>query len=406
MQRAVLGIPLLLAVVSGCASTNAPPEIRYLRPTDSPARASAVHVQQSGQVVWQQLLAHLQQSPLKIERADQLAGLIVTTYHGDPEPYVDCGWIMAYGPGDLHKTPGSTHEAAFDRAADGQNEVLKRSLELDGRMVVQVKPADPDALVAVDSTYVLTKTVALEQPSASEPRSATEFASFTSGQRGKFASGTVCQPTGKLERLALDGLSTDVVTAGGSLSPGPGPAPATPSAPSVAGLDCAGADQGYCQARDLIAPYRQANEQQGLGLAIKTLGGEGAVLTEGDVLTFDISFPTFDSYLHVAYLQRSGVVGHVLPGSARLWPANVKHHVERTGYEIAPPYGVEMILAIATQQPLFPTPRPQFEPAADYLAALRQRLAELAATTPGTQIAADSLLIATRPRRPGVSASN
>ena len=405
MRPAVLGLPLLLGVLAGCASANSrPPEIRYVHPTDAPAAAGEMRVPQSDGVTWQQLLARLQQSPLKVERADQLAGLIVATYRGDPQPYVDCGWIMAYGPQEVNKTPGSSHEAAFDWAADGHAAVLKRSLELNGRMVIQVRPADPDALVAVKSTYVLTKVVAIEEPSEPARKSSPEFASFTTGKSGKFPTGTVCQPTGQLERLVFDGLPAGVMSAGGAQSPGP--AASTPNAPSAAGLDCAGADRAYCQARDIVAPYQQANEQQGLGLALRTVGGAGTTLTEGDVLTFDVSFPSFDSYLHIAYLQRSGVVGNVLPGSAPVWPANVQHHVERTGYEIAPPYGVEMILAIATQQPLFLTPRPQFEPAADYLAALRQRLAELAAAHPGAHIAADQLLIATRPRQPGVSAAN
>ena len=266
-------------------------------------------------------------------------------------------------------------------------------------MVIQVRPADPDALVAVDSTYVLTKIVAVD-----ERKSSPEFASFTTGKRGRFPAGTVCQPTGKLERLVLEGLPAGTVSAGASF--GPAPAPMATAAPSDAALDCAGADRAYCEAREIIAPYQQANSQQGPGLQLKTLAGAGAALTEGDVLSFDVSFPNFNSYLHVAYFQRSGVVGNVLAGNAPVWPANVQHQVERTDYEIAPPYGVEMILAIATQQPLFPTPRPQFEPAANYLAALRQRLAELAATDPGTRIAADHLLIATRPRQPGVSAAN
>ena len=408
MRRAVVSVPLLMAVLSGCAGAGGPPEIRYVHPTNSPPNASLVRVHQSDQVVWQQLLSRLQQSPLKVERTDAAAGLIVATYRGDPEPYVDCGVIMAYGPQDLNKTPGSSPEAAFDWASDGHAAVLKRSLELNGRMVIQVRAADPDALVAVDSTYVLTKIVAVD-----EQKSSPEFASFTTGKRGKFPAGTVCQPTGKLERLVLDGLPAGTTSAGGSLGPAPGsvsPAPVSPAqmapapmaqgAPSEAALDCAGADRFYCQAREILAPY------QGSGLELKSLGSAGAALTEGDVLSFDVSFPNFDAYLHVAYFQRSGVVGNVLAGYAPVWPANVKHHAERTDYEIAPPYGVEMIVAIATQHPLFATPRPQFEPAADYLAALRQSLAALSATYPGTRIAADHLLIATRPRQPGVSAAN
>lgn len=398
MRRAVLGLSLLLGVVGGCATADrAPPEIRYVQPTDSPATVAEVRVRQSGQVLWQNLLDRLQQSPLKVERADEMAGLIVATYQGDPEPYVDCGWIIAYGPQDLTRTPGSSHEVAFDWPSDGHASVLRRSLRLDGRMVVQIRPAELDSLVSVNNVYVLTKLVAVEQPSGSPGASSPEFASFKTGRRGKFASGTVCQPTGQLERVVLDALPSDVRSAES--------APPGPAALTAAGLDCAGDDRAYCQALEIIGPYQKANQQQGLGLAIRTAGGEGTTLTEGDVLTFDLNFPIFESYLHVAYLQRSGVVGQVIPGADRIWPANVQHYIEPTDYQIAPPYGVEMILALTTSQPLFPTARPRFESVEDYLAALRQRLAQLAAADPGGHIAADHWLIETRPRQPGVSAS-
>jgi len=161
-------------------------------------------------------------------------------------------------------------------------------------------------------------------------------------------------------------------------------------------LNCATADAAYCEARDLIARFEEANRQQELGLALTTVGG--AMLLEGDPLNLDISFPNYDSFLHVAYIQRSGEVGHILPGHGQLWPARAANYVERTGYDIAPPYGVEMILALATEEPLFSPPRPQFEEAEAFLDALRQRLAELTARDPGMRIAASHLLVTTAPR--------
>ena len=50
--------------------------------------------------------------------------------------------------------------------------------------------------------------------------------------------------------------------------------------------------------RPLIAP---------LEAALQAVGG--AMLREGDPLDLDITFPAYDSYLHVAYIQRSGLVG-------------------------------------------------------------------------------------------------
>jgi hypothetical protein len=163
------------------------------------------------------------------------------------------------------------------------------------------------------------------------------------------------------------------------------------------GLECGGADRPYCQALKITEPYRRANAQQMLGLRLDVPGSSG-LLHEGDVLTLDISFPTYDSYLHVSYLDRSGRVGHVIPGNQQLWPAGAAHYVQETLYEIAEPYGIEAILAIATEQPLFPSARPRFEQTSTYLNALRQALTNLNADHPDTRIAANLLLVRTAPR--------
>jgi hypothetical protein len=351
MRRIVLA--LLLAVIGGCATPEVPTEIRYLPPEGAAAPPAEVRIAQSEPLVWEQVLGRLQAAPVTVERADRPAGLIVARYSGDPEPYVDCGWIMTYGPQETVRTPGAIAQAAFGWREQDQLLNVRRNLELNGRMVVRLRPAGGATLLAVESTYVVTK--ALEVETAGAPMEGSrESVSFTSGAaRGSAA------------------------------------------APQVA-LECAGADAAYCEARDLIARFEEANRQQELGLALEAVGG--AMLLEGDPLNLDISFPSYDSFLHVAYIQRSGEVGHILPGHGQLWPARAANYVERTGYEVAPPYGVEMILALATEEPLFSPPRPQFEPAEAFLEALRQRLAELTASDPDTRIAVSHLLVTTAPR--------
>jgi hypothetical protein len=377
-----LVLALLLAAIAGCATPEAPTEIRYLPPDDAAPPPAEVRVPQSEPLVWEQLLGSLEASPLTLERTDRGAGLIVARYSGDPEPYVDCGWIMAYGPGDAVRTPGASAEAAFGWREGGQWLDVTRRLELNGRMVVRLRPAGAATLLALDSTYVVTK--ALDVETAGEPmQGSQESVSFTTGEQGRFTSGTLCRSTGELERLAAGAVASAVATRSSA------------AAPQVA-LNCATADAAYCEARDLIARFEEANRQQELGLALTTVGG--AMLLEGDPLNLDISFPNYDSFLHVAYIQRSGEVGHILPGHGQLWPARAANYVERTGYDIAPPYGTEMILALATEEPLFSPPRPQFEDAEAFLDALRQRLAELTARDPGMRIAASHLLVTTAPR--------
>ena len=274
MRRIVLAS--LLAVIGGCATPEVPTEIRYLPPDGAAAPAAEVRIAQPEPPVWEQVLGRLQAAPVTVERADRRAGLIVARYSGDPEPYVDCGWIMTYGPQETVRTPGAIAQAAFGWREQDQWLDVKRNLELNGRMVVRLRPAAGATLLAVDSTYVVTK--ALEVETAGAPMEGSrESVSFTSGEQGRFTSGTRCRPTGEFERLAAGAAASADATRGSA------------AAPRVA-LECAGADAAYCEARDLIARFEEANRQQYLGLALQAVGG--AMLLDGDPLYLDISFPS------------------------------------------------------------------------------------------------------------------
>ena len=206
MRRLVLGF--LLAIIAGCTTTpEVPTEIRYLPPDDASGPPTELSVPQSEPRVWEQLLGGLQASPLTLERTDRDAGLIVARYSGDPEPYVDCGWIMAFGPGDMVRTPGARAEAEFGWRERGQWLDVKRRLALNGRLVVRLRPAGPATTMALDSTYVVTK--ALEVETAGEPMDGSaESVIFTTGEKGRFSSGTLCRPTGELERLAAGAVAS------------------------------------------------------------------------------------------------------------------------------------------------------------------------------------------------------
>jgi hypothetical protein len=408
MQRATLALLLLTGTVSSCATpqsrapaavANDSQQIKYLAPKSFPARASTVRVARPYGLVWSDLLGALERSGLTVEATDVQAGYIVATYEGAPDDYVDCGWIVTYGGRQLNITSGSAGEATLNWPTNDGILILRRRLTLDGRMVVQLQPAGQDTLVSVDTTYVLTKGINLEEPSGQRRASDYEVVSFATGDKGRFSVGTVCQPTGTFELLAFDVLPAQAAmgTRGGAA---PRPRVAVAAAQiQESDLQCGGADSVYCQVRDITAPYRQANEQQSLGLAVTAFGGRGATLFEGDRLALDINFPSYDSYLHVVYFQRDGTVGSLIAGDEHVWPANAQHYVEETQYEIAPPFGIEAISAIASEEPLFTRARPRFESAGDYLAALRQRLADLKATYPDTQIAADFVLVRTEPSR-------
>lgn len=200
-NRAALAV-LLTAALCACAGPRTP-ELDYLPPSAAPAPDRSALVEQQPWLVLGNVLDHLQQRGLPVTAVDEAAGELVVAYSGDPEPYVDCGWIVTYREDDLDRLPAATADASFARRWNGRVVTVERDLRLDARMTVRVEPAGEDAVVRAASTYVLTKTVV---PHEAERPLHTETISFPTGASSAFSSGTTCQPNGALERHVLDAL--------------------------------------------------------------------------------------------------------------------------------------------------------------------------------------------------------
>jgi hypothetical protein len=195
-------VMLLLTGFAGCAAPK-PPELDYLPPSSQPAPERSAFVRQQPWLVWGNILDHLQQQDAQVSIVDEAGGKLVVFYNGDPQPYVDCGWIVTYRGDELDRVPAAASDASFLRRRDGEVVTLERELRLDARMRVDVEPSGDDAIVRTDSTYMLTKSIGL--PGVRQPLHA-ETIDFHTGESEAFSSGTACQPTGELERLVFAGL--------------------------------------------------------------------------------------------------------------------------------------------------------------------------------------------------------
>ena len=429
-MRARIALFTILAwALAACAAT-APPRLGYAPPADRPTKPAAGYVgSPSADLIWDQLLDRLNQSGLQVDLAARQRGVIVATYSGDAAPYVTCGSILLHGEGEPEQIDASS-DASFARVVKGRSVEVARGLKLDARLAVEVSPGDGEALVEATGNYVLTKSVVAAYRSGSQRGRAYEIVSFSTGERGSFRKGTVCQPNGALERTVLDIMppATQVAQQAQGTRPAatrrstivqteiasndlPRQAPASDdlgqqarvsndlSEPPSASddlprepLDCAIADKTFCAVLEVTDPYRRANEEGGLGLEVRRIEA-GNPLVEGSDLGLDISLPAYDAYLSVSYFLRDGTVHHIMSGRNWRWPANAREFVGDSGFSMDQSGNVEMVVAVASDAPLFAAPRPPAEAAESYLADLRTRLAEMSGANDSAQIAASLLVI-------------
>jgi eukaryotic-like serine/threonine-protein kinase len=132
-------------------------------------------------------------------------------------------------------------------------------------------------------------------------------------------------------------------------------------------------DGPYCEALDIVRPIAQP-----LSPAFSlTLKDEVTRLQDGDAIRPILKLPDFPAHLQVDYLSHDGSVTHLFPDqSAKEKPfaanatmplGNAKQGVGAVG----PPFGTDVIMAIASSVPLFAQHRPAEETVKTYLPALQ-----------------------------------
>ena len=107
-----------------------------------------------------------------------------------------------------------------------------------------------------------------------------------------------------------------------------------------------------------------------------------AEYAKGETLSFSVAMAGYDGFLHIAYVQADGTVVHLSQQSATGLRTSMREAVQifgdgadgRPRFEVAPPFGAEMIVAIASASPLFEMPRPTVELEREFLTALRKAI--------------------------------
>lgn len=111
------------------------------------------------------------------------------------------------------------------------------------------------------------------------------------------------------------------------------------------------------------------------GLTLTIAGQNKADLQKGEKLTIEVTTPSYPTYVYVTYIAANGDVIHLeqpnlnnpkpLKANTKLIFGDGKNG--RDLFTVSAPFGNEIIVAIATTQPLFSAPLPQPETERDYL---------------------------------------
>lgn len=143
----------------------------------------------------------------------------------------------------------------------------------------------------------------------------------------------------------------------------------------------------FCPALDAVRPIASMAGAPDQGLALALANGR-TTLRDGERIMPRLTMAGFRGALYVDYLAHDGSVAHLYPASdpKKATPLLAPGQQLRLGdpgpgkpdWVVGPPYGLDMIVAIASSVPLDLAPRPAVEEnGADYLRALRAALSKV-----------------------------
>jgi hypothetical protein len=206
-MRALVVI-LITVLLAGCGG-----KLKYVKPTAYGNIENSKIIAKPQDTVWNSAVRQLKEQSYVINNLDKASGLIVLSYRGDPESFVDCGSIASYvknGPEKrIYNFPGSRAQQTFEVLDAGNIFIIERKMSLEGRITLLFEKTGPNSTkVTANTFYVLTRQLTGRQVTKNIPQSSMHTIIFNSGEGAAFppekdGESIECVYTGKMERDIL-----------------------------------------------------------------------------------------------------------------------------------------------------------------------------------------------------------
>lgn len=199
----IFTVLLALGLLTACVG-----RFDYVRPVSvAPATLSQV-VSKSREDVWRTILVSPLQDRFAINGLDRDAGVITLTYSGDPERYVDCGYITSYVKNvrgeRTYRFSAANASAEYELMTGREIVSIERRMELGARIAVMLTPiGEKETRISATVQYILSRTMQIRD-TQDRLQTISQITNFSSDQEGTFPGGVVaCRPSGVLEADVL-----------------------------------------------------------------------------------------------------------------------------------------------------------------------------------------------------------
>lgn len=161
--------------------------------------------------VWRQASASRIQERFAVTGIDKSAGTITLTYSGDPERYVDCGYITSYVKNlrgeRIYRFPAGAAATDYELMTGREIVSIARHMVLDAQIAVSATPiGSQETLVSASARYVLSRTMHIRDTQGGV-ETLSDRISFTSGQEGSLPGAVACRASGQLEADVLSAFA-------------------------------------------------------------------------------------------------------------------------------------------------------------------------------------------------------